>query len=334
MEAVLPDPAWSGRSRRGRVTPARGEEDGSDVTGARVRGLLGAACVALSCLGLPALAPAGAAPVPRADSSAGSRLAFPLPPGLTGSEHAALERSGAYGPDPLRLMIVGDSIAMTLGQGLSVGSAPSYGVTVDDEATLGCDLDPQLQVLTAGAPGPATQGCRLWRGLWPFLTAQRRPQVVALGLGRWEVGDHLLDGQWVHIGEPAWDAHLAADLQSAISIFHGFGARVVLLTMPYVDPTDRQPDGLPWPEDAPKRAQAYNALVRQLARSEPRVVSVIDLNRMLSPGGVYTASLHGVDVRYDGIHISPAGGRLLQSQILPAIARIGMEEETTARAHV
>ena len=29
--------------------------------------------------------------------------------------------------------------------------------------------------------------------------------MVALGLGRWEVADHLLDGHWVHIGEPAWN---------------------------------------------------------------------------------------------------------------------------------
>ena len=29
--------------------------------------------------------------------------------------------------------------------------------------------------------------------------------MVALGLGRWEVTDHLLDGRWAHIGEPAWD---------------------------------------------------------------------------------------------------------------------------------
>jgi len=304
------------------------------VTGAKVRGLLGAACVVLSCLGLPALAPAGAAPVARADASGGNRLALRLPPGLTSSEHAALVRSGAYGPDPVRLMIVGDSIAMTLGEGLSVRSASSYGITVSDYATLGCDLDPKLEVLTAGTPGPATQGCQLWRGLWPFLTAEQHPQVVALGLGRWEVADHLLDGQWVHIGEPAWDNHLAADLRSAISIFHGFGARVVLLTMPYVDPNDRQPDGLPWPENLPTRVQAYNTLVRQLARSAPGEVSVIDLNRMLSPDGVYTTSLDGVDVRYDGIHISPAGGQLLQSQILPDIARIGMEEETAARAHV
>ena len=158
--------------------------------------------------------------------------------------------------------------------------------------------------------------------------------MVALGLGRWEVTDHLLDGQWVHVGEPVWDDHLTADLQSAIAIFHAFGARVVLFTMPYLDPTDRQPDGLPWSENSPARAQAYNALVRQVARADPQEVSVIDLNRMLDPDGVYTASLDGLDVRYDGIHISPAGGQLLQRQILPPIDRIGMADEAAARAHV
>ena len=43
-----------------------------------------------------------------------------------------------------------------------------------------CDLDPQLQVFTSGAAGPATPGCDNWRGLWPFVIAGQRPQVVAL----------------------------------------------------------------------------------------------------------------------------------------------------------
>ena len=61
---------------------------------------------------------------------------------------------------------------------------------------------------------------------------------------------------------------------------------------------------------------------------------MIDLNRMLSPDGVYTASVAGVDVRSsDGIHVSVDGGELLQRQILPAIDRIGMEDEAAkARA--
>jgi hypothetical protein len=299
--------------------------------------MLSAACLALSCVGLTPFGltapPAGAGPVVRAETSDGARVAFPLPPGLTVSEHAALQHAGAYGAHPVRLLVLGDSIAMTLGMGLSVDAQQEYGVTVTDDATVGCDLDPQLEVVTSGAVGPATPGCDNWRGLWPFVIAGQRPQVVALGLGRWEVADHLLDGHWVHVGEPAWNQHLTADLQSAIAILHSFGAKVVLFTMPYVDPTDRQPDGLPWSENTPSRVGAYDALVRQVAATHPGVVSVLDLNKMLSPDGVYTASVSGVDVRSsDGIHVSVDGGELLQRQILPAVDRIGMDDEA-AKAH-
>jgi hypothetical protein len=304
------------------------------VTRWGVRSLLGGACLLLSWLGLPASATvaANAANAARADGSSGSRVAFPLPPGLTTSEHAALEHTGAYGAHPVRLLVLGDSIAMTLGMGLSVHAQQQYGITVTDDATVGCDLDPQLQVIISGAVGPATPGCDDWRGLWPFVIAGQRPQVVALGLGRWEIADHLLDGHWVHIGEPAWNDHLTSDLQSAITILHSFGAKVVLFTMPYVDPSNRQPDGQPWSENTPARVQEYNAVVQRVARSHPGVVSVLNLNQMLSPRGVYTASVSGVAVRTtDGIHVSVDGGELLQRQILPAVARIGMEDEA-ARA--
>jgi hypothetical protein len=294
-----------------------------------VPGLVGAACLLLACGSLSV--PAGARTVVRSDgsdASGGSRVIVPLPPGLTASEHAALERAGAYGPHPVRLLILGDSIALTLSMGLAVEAREQYGVNVTDDATVGCDLDPQLQVLMAGTIGRATPGCVNWRALWPLLIAGQRPQVVALGLGRWEVTDHLLDGHWVHVGEPAWNAHLRADLQSAIAILHSFGAKVVLFTMPYLDPSDRQPDGQPWPENTPVRVQAYNALVRQVAHADPGVVSVIDLNRMLGPDGFYTASVAGIDVRStDGIHITLEGGELLQRRILPAVDRIGMEDE-------
>lgn len=283
----------------------------------------------------PWRAAAGGATATRADATGGARVAERLPPGLSAGEHAALVRAGAFGTKPVRMLLVGDSIAMTLGMGLSEQSRPQYGVTVADDATAGCDLDPELQIMTNGAPGPATPGCEDWQGRWPLLAEGLRPDVVALGLGRWEVTDHLLDGQWVHIGEPVWDRHLRADFQSAISIFHGFGAKVVLFTMPYVDPSDRQPDGLPWSENTPSRARAYNALVRTVAHADPGEVSVIDLNRMLSPGGSYTATVHGVDVRSpDGIHVSIAGGQFLQREILPAIDRIGMEDEAAAKAGV
>lgn len=266
-------------------------------------------------------------------STSGARVARELPQGLGDREHAALEQAGAFGSKPIRLLIVGDSIALTLGAGLSVQSQPNYGVSVEDYATLGCDLDPQLDIREDGATIANVQGCSVWRGLWPFLVARLRPQVVALGLGRWEVTDHLLDGHWVHIGEPVWDRRLTSELEQAITILHSFGARVVLLTMPYIDPSQRQADGQPYDEDTPARAEAYNALVQQVAHRQPRVVSVMELNHMLAPGGAYAAAVDGVVVRSsDGIHISPAGGELLQSEILPGMARLGLEAEPSVAA--
>jgi hypothetical protein len=307
------------------------------------RALLAAAC--LLGVGLAAVTVAGAvagSPRPAAEAAAspagGVRIDQPPPVGLGlglgSAERASLVRAGAFGAHPVRLLILGDSIAMTLGMGLSAGSQPAYGVTVDDHATLGCDLDPQLLVRTTGVTGPATAGCEAWRSLWPFLTAAAHPQVVALGVGRWEVADHRFDGHWVHVGQASWNRHLTGDLDSAIAIFHQFGARVVLFTMPYVDPSERQPDGLPWSENDPARVRAFNALVWRVARSHPGEVNVIDLNRMLSPAGAYTQSEDGITVRWaDGVHVTTAAGELLQRQILPQIDRIGLDDETAARAH-
>jgi hypothetical protein len=147
------------------------------------------------------------------------------------------------------------------------------------------------------------------------------------------VSDHFYRGHWVHIGQPGWDAHLAGDLRHAITIFRTFGARVVLFTMPYIDPSDRQPDGQPWVENTPTRTRAFNALVQRVAHASPGEVTVVDLNKMLSPRGVYTPTVDGVVVRWtDGIHVTKRGGVLLQRQIFPEIDRLGLAAEAAAHA--
>jgi hypothetical protein len=269
-----------------------------------------------------------------ADAGSGSgsgRVVQTLPPGLTKEEYSALVKAGAYGHRPVRMLVVGDSIAMTLGMGLVVDSQSNYGVTLLNHATLGCDLDPDTEAMYEGISGRATQGCGEWRGLWPFLAAGVHPQVVVLGVGRWETSDHLFLGQWMHVGQPLWDAHIEQDLRDAIAIFRGEGARVVLLTMPYVDPPSAQPDGEPWPENSPSRVQAFNNVLADVAAHESHGVSLVNLNQLLSPDGVYTTTLHHQTVRWpDGIHVTVQGGELLQRDILPVVARIGLADEAAA----
>jgi hypothetical protein len=245
-------------------------------------------------------------------------------PALPSHERAALARAHAFAADPERFLLLGDSVALTLGQGLSPQSVARYGLSIYNDATLGCELD-DLPVVLSGKIGPATPGCLQWRTAWPAEVAQVRPEVVGLLIGRWEVSDHWYRGEWVHIGNPAWDDHLELELGQAIDLLSAGGARVVLFTTPFVDPPNRQPDGLPFPENEPARTSAYNALLQQVVNAHRRTVSLVDLNHLLDPSGRYQERIGATTVRWtDGVHITIAAGQMLQSSILPTLAGLGL----------
>jgi len=244
--------------------------------------------------------------------------------GLSAAEHGELAAHQAFTSHPVRFLLLGDSIALTLGIGLSETSVKRYGVTETNQGKLGCDLD-DVPVRLSGKVGPATPGCIGWRTTWPQDVARYRPDVVGLLIGRWEVSDHLFEGKWVHIGQKVWDEHLMGEMDQAISMFSADGAKVVLFTMPYVDPPTRRPDGEPYAENTASRARAFNVLVDHVAAQWPHRVTVINLNALVDPSGHFQRVVDGVVVRWsDGVHITVAGGDWLQPSILPTVARLGL----------
>ena len=246
-------------------------------------------------------------------------------PALPTAERAQLASMHAFTSHPLRFVLFGDSIAVTLAHGLRFDATARYGVRLYDDAKLGCDLDPTLEVHLGDGTGPATPGCPGWRRTWLAEVDRVRPQVVGILLGRWEVADHLYQGHWTHIGQPRWDDHLTAELTQAIRIVSSTGARVVLFTMPYVDPPVQGADGSTFSEDDPSRCAAYNALVRRLAAAHPGLVTLIDLNTLLCPHHHFTWTVDGIVVRWsDGIHITTAAGRWLQPSVMPTLTRLGL----------
>ncbi len=302
---LVEEPIRTGKAFRGRR--------GLAVTGAVT--LVTAAVVLMATLtpaNSSAAVPVRPAPLPVGAGHHGSAGAAPVTPTTA----------------PVSFLLVGDSVALTLGLGLSYQSASRYNVTVWDEGALGCDLD-DVDVLQSGAVTPATPGCPDWRTTWPEEVSFLRPAVVGLLIGRWEVTDHFYNGQWVHVGEPAWDAHLVAEINQAVDLFSARGARVVLFTMPYVDPSQEAADGQPFVENDPARADAFNQLLREVAKQRSNVVTLVDLNKMLDPNGSYAAVIDGVPVRdSDGIHISTPGGEWLRPHILPTIAALGCAPTT------
>ncbi len=242
--------------------------------------------------------------------------------------------SALAGGHHVHVLLLGDSLAETLGTGLGV-QADSWGATVDNQGIVGCDLDPDTVVNIEGSVTQAAQGCVGWQQRWKDLIDHQDPDVVAVLLGRWEVSDRIIDGHWTRIGEPAWDRVYAAELSQAISILSSRGAHVVVFTLPYITQTTEAPDGTPWDINQPARTNEYNDLVRKTVARYPKVASVIDLNGLLDPGGAYRATIHGVPVRDDDDeHISLYGGMLLRPDILPTLVQLGLPHERVRNAPV
>ena len=149
------------------------------------------------------------------------------------------------------------------------------------------------------------------------------PDVVLLADGEYEVRNQLMGGKWTHIGEPAFDNAELQAMRSAVSALRSTGATVVLLTAGYYHQLE-QADGAAWPEDDPKRVDLYNAMLRRVAAEAESGVVVEDLNAHLDPGGHFVQYINGVNVRYaDGIHVDPAGAKLVAPWLLTQVAQLG-----------
>lgn len=264
---------------------------------------------------------------PRAAARAGAQASSR--PAVNGA--AAVAGAARQGTNrPVRVMLVGDSTAFTLGYGMDV-VAMRYGVDLADRGILGCGLVDGGAVRVHGTLYRSTDiasacngrpGVPQWPSIWAKEIASFKPQVVMVLAGRWEVMDRTFHGKWVHIGEPAYDAYIKHQMELAVNVIKRGGAEADLLTAPCYD-SGEQPDGSPWPEDNPARVAEYNKLLRAVASEHPRSVMITRFHSMVCPRGHFTTFVDGVDVRSsDGVHFTVQGGEWLASKLLPHVATV------------
>jgi peptidoglycan/LPS O-acetylase OafA/YrhL len=251
----------------------------------------------------------------------------------------------AQGP-PVRVLLFGDSVALTLGEGLGETALEAkYNYVLSDKGILGCGVvfGPEVELMGERDATPAScDGAPLEPGTpvknqpWPYqwLNAMAivHPNVVVLLAGRWEVVNREYLGKWTNILNPIFAAYVKHQLELTSELVNATGARMVFLTAACNDEGE-QPDGAPWPEDNPARTAIYNRLVRQVAAEHPTTDSVVDLHAAVCPKGHYSAYKNGVLIRTpnDGVHFTVAAGPILAPYLMPGIVAAGRAQaEATA----
>lgn len=232
---------------------------------------------------------------------------------------------GAPAPPPVRLLVVGDSMAGSLAAALAY-QAPAYDVEVVNEGHPGCGLSTDANFRFYGQVVPPGAPCRVGQpdalvDQWRDWVGTYRPDVV-IYLARADLFDQDRNGAWTWIGHPAYDRFLEHQLRTGLAVLTSGGAHVMLMTSPYYDSTVSGA-APPMPEDAPGRVALDDGILRSVAASTPGT-SVFPLGRVVTPEGQYQQDVDGTDVRCsDGVHFTLAAGQVVAPALLPAVVRLG-----------
>jgi hypothetical protein len=214
---------------------------------------------------------------------------------------------------PLRVMVVGDSVADTLQPSLyamtdglkALGidadivrtfTVPGFGLTADRPGRLDwAGADPRIQV-------PSTTHYAPWRHDLLLAVDQDRPDLVIMLLGAWDAIPRLVDGQWLVPGTPEWRRWYIGQVDAADALFGSTGALVAWLRFPCIRN-----------ETQSQRIDVVNGAVADAASLRPGRVTVLPFDDLVCPGGSFVSDYVAPDGRRlalrlaDGVHFDMFG---------------------------
>lgn len=202
--------------------------------------------------------------------------------------------------DPLRVLIVGDSIGLDLGQPL----VDALGATGDAVSTLDARVD----------TGLARPDYFDWPAELRIDLANQQPQLVVIMMGANDA-QSLVNGSTVtQFGTPAWNADYGRRVDAFIDEANAGGAHVLWVGMP--------------PMASPQlnaQMQDLNAVDEAQVAADPRLAAYLSSVKVLgnAQGGftTYLTDPSGAEMAVrdpDGVHLTPGGGARLAAAVIAA----------------
>lgn len=250
--------------------------------------------VAVVCL----LACTRAIPQPGAPAIAGEPI---LPVfGAYNDRIRELPAKDAVPEGTLRVLVVGDSVAVALGDRLRYvqdGAEAKVAVRALGDCNI---LDEQLPTKSLNNRRHDGGDCD---SKWAADVAELRPDVTLVVLGGGFFAPVEISGAWRVACDEEWREAVRAELARDVQVLRAHGGAVVLTRAPY--PVEH------WASDKWDRAtDCWNAIVDEVAAASPGV-EVLGLKEQLCPGKDHTSCIlksKGALVRPDGMHFEGLGG--------------------------
>jgi peptidoglycan/LPS O-acetylase OafA/YrhL len=230
------------------------------------------------------------------------------PPSNTSSTTLGAVRPG----NPTHVVLVGDSLALSLGPGLDDAFAAD-GIRFEVAAVPGCSVLRGVTLQDDGRPYQWSRSCdkAITPALRTVVATDPKPDLV-LWLSTWDGVDRIFHGKHVKLGTRAGDAVLAGEIRHAANLLTAHGARLMILSV--ADPVPGSETPLPGLDQA-KRVKQINALYRRAAPTADGRVRVVDLDPLVCPNGKCSQVVDGVELRPDGSHFGPEGAAVVGRQL-------------------
>jgi peptidoglycan/LPS O-acetylase OafA/YrhL/lysophospholipase L1-like esterase len=263
---------------------------------------------------------ASRAPLPTVPDAADASTAVPSTAGPVGAagpptvSHDPIPRPVARKP---RLLVVGDSVAYYLGEGMQ--HQPALGVDVGNSAMFKCTLGRQWSDWER--PGVMGQGtfidkedaaCRRWPEHWQNDINTFRPDAVFFHFGGSPQGRLDIDGTFYAPCSAEYRAYQRQEVEVAIGILTARGATLFLV--PSAHPR------FPFlQEDIDQRTDCVNQIYRDAAADHPANVRILAFDEWVCPppGVQCQEMVDGVNMREDGVHFRGPGAEAAARWIVP-----------------
>jgi peptidoglycan/LPS O-acetylase OafA/YrhL len=215
---------------------------------------------------------------------------------------------------PTSVLVVGDSVALTLGLGLQEVGLAHQVISLNRSQT-GCGITHDGEVLVEGRVQSINDYCDQ-APKWAAEVQALQPDLSLVVLGVWDAYDRRLDGAWIPFGTREWDARMLEDLQVGVDALASTGAKVVFTTVPHFENREvvnRPPEFKsafdPW------RVDHLNQLIRQIVLANAGRVAIVDLQRYLDP-----PERHALLV--DGVHFGEESRKVVADWLAPRLREL------------